>query len=156
MAIDAILKHSVDGAASAGNIGTQVRQVAAHSDRIARVLARQYFELSHGEHLIDACLSLTAGLVNHAGRSVSATSDLKGALRAASLTSLQTAPADGASDLGSEAQRVLSVIRGSAETLARRRGQPAEANAALAISQWTEASNTKEQGDKSLFDGKVS
>ncbi len=127
-AAENLCKVSGENAVATKQLGTQVRQVTAYSDRLARVLSRQYFELSHAEHLVDGCLRLTAGLSEHAGKSVSATSDLKGALRALSLASFSPA-ATGEPTSRAEARRFLSILRGSTETLARRTGQETHAPA---------------------------
>lgn len=116
-ALDNLQKLQVDCAESSSRLTSNIRQVTAQTDRMARVLARQYFDLTHCEHLVSSGLAATGTLKRHAGLNLNITGGLKSTVRAASLLSLTQANGD-SDQPRFEAMKYLNLLTGTAtETL---------------------------------------
>lgn len=127
-ACDTLQKLQTDGGEAVNRLSSNIRLVTAQTDRMARVLARQHFDLAHCEQLVTNGVEGAGTLKRHAGLNLNITGGLKSTVRAASLLGL-TQPAGGSSS-GLEALTYLHQLSDTVAALDRQMHSRPEAGAA--------------------------
>jgi methyl-accepting chemotaxis protein len=119
--LDRLGRIAGQAAEQCSQLNANVRQVAAHSDRSARLLSRQALEISHCQTIARAAFQQTGALKRSASVSLTVTSDLKSAVRAAEMMTGSQASSGGAGGGGAaaEAAHSLLLLTRGAETLER-------------------------------------
>ena len=115
-AVDQLTNLQGEWANVCDQLAAGMRQATAHTDRLARLLARQGFELLHSEHQVSLCQATSIGVAAHAGRNLSATAGLKGVVTAHNLTPPNLHGGSGIRR--AEVRRFLHLLKDSATTLA--------------------------------------
>jgi methyl-accepting chemotaxis protein len=117
--LDRLGRIAAQAAEQCSQLNANVRQVAAHSDRSARLLSRQALEISYCQTIAQAAVQQTGALKRSASISLTVTSDLKGAVRAAEMLTGAQASSGAGGGVAAEAARSLLLLTRGTETLER-------------------------------------
>lgn len=113
--VDNLAKLQGDAADSATELAGNLRHAAGYSDRVARMLSRQYHELSCGEALLEAGLVLAQSLKIRAGRNATVAAEVKSAVRVVGYTGADEPPHLDMARV--EARKYLRLLTETAEAL---------------------------------------
>ncbi len=114
--IETLTQTQAEGVEYGNRLSLQVRQASAHSDRMARILSRQFYSIGQCSDLVSSSLSGSSAIKKHAAQTLNITGGLKSTVRAVSMLSVTAAVTKDALNTG-DAARYLSLLADSIDTL---------------------------------------